>query len=58
MKIEKTRERRNNMFVNYEKIKSRVRHIEDELKQLEKTEIEWPQGELIVQKMVKIVNGI
>ena len=46
----KTRERRNNMFVNYEKIKSRVRHIEDELKQLEKTEIEWPQGELICAK--------
>ena len=38
------------MFVNYEKIKSRVRHIEDELKQLEKTEIEWPQGELICAK--------
>ena len=46
----KTRGRRNNMFVNYEKIKSRVRHIEDELKQLEKTEIEWPQGELICAK--------
>ena len=46
----KTRERRNNMFVNYEKIKSRVRHIEDELKQLEKREIEWPQGELICAK--------
>ena len=44
---EKDRGEKEDMFANYQEIKKRIRHIEEELHQIEEMEKNWPAGELI-----------